>query len=117
MKNGTVRWFEVMGQDTERLRAFYGEVVGWSLQPVPDMDYQITGPDHEGLPGGVGKVPAGPGWTTFYVEVDDLQAAVERATALGGTVAMPAMPIGRGRTVAVVQDPEGHPIGLWHEEA
>lgn len=115
MKNGEVCWFEVLGQDTTRLRAFYGEVVGWKLRPIPEMDYAITPEDWTGVPGAVGQAPAGPGWSTFYVRVDDVQRAIDRAVALGGRVLMPPMVIRGGTTVAVVGDPEEHPVGLWSE--
>ncbi|MCB9689277.1 MAG: VOC family protein [Alphaproteobacteria bacterium] len=112
--NGHVSWFEVMGSDADRLVAFYAELFGWKLVRMPDMEYHTTAPDWTGVPGGVGKAPEGPGWTTFYVQVDDVAAAIERATTQGGRVLMPKTELPGGTTIAVVADPEGHPIGLSH---
>lgn len=111
-KVGEVSWFEVIGRDLQRLNAFYAELFGWKLVPIEGMPYATTPRDWEGLPGGVGSLGDGPGWTTFYVKVDDIDAAVARAVAGGGTVKMPVTRIGDGTIVAVIADPEGHPVGL-----
>jgi predicted enzyme related to lactoylglutathione lyase len=48
---------------------------------------------------------------TFYSPVADLDVAIARARALGSRVLVP--PTRHGDTViAVVSDPEGHPVGL-----
>jgi hypothetical protein len=108
-----VEWFEVLGQDPAKLRGFYGELFGWKLQPigVPGMDYATSDKAETGIGGGVGKAQQGAGWATFYVSVDDPKAAVERALKLGGKVLMPVTELPMV-TIAVIADPEGHPIGL-----
>lgn len=50
-------------------------------------------------------------WTTFYLQVENIRASVARAEALGGKVLMPIMKIPEGE-IAVVADPEGHPVGF-----
>ncbi len=111
--SGKISWFEVMGQDQAALQAFYGKLFGWTfaVQQTPMGPYGIAPSDQTGVPGGVGQAPAGPGWATFYVSVDDLDQAVAQATALGGRVLMPATALPEVR-IAVVADPEGHPVGL-----
>jgi len=108
-----VIWFEVLGEDADKLRGFYGELFGWTFKnaPNPEMDYGMIGAADRGIGGGVGKGPAGPGWVTFYAEVPDIHASVAAAQKLGGEVLMPVteMP---DITIAVVTDPEGHPVGL-----
>jgi uncharacterized protein len=111
-KIGQVSWFEVMGRDLDALSAFYGELFGWSLQRLPDMPYATSGCDQSGLPGGVGQAPEGSGWTTFYVKVEDVAAAIRRAEQGGGRVLMPPHTLPDGVTIAVIADPEGHPVGL-----
>ena len=49
---------------------------------------------------------------TFYVAVPDIDKALEKATRLGGRVLMPKMSPGKGATIALLADPEGHVIGL-----
>lgn len=110
--NGQVSWFEVMGQDVEKLLSFYGALFGWRLDPSPDGAYHMTPEGSPGVPGGIGRAPAGPGWTTFYIRVADIAAAVERAVEQGGKVLLPPMDLPHGTTIAVIADPEGHPVGL-----
>lgn len=110
--NGRVSWFEVVGRDGDALRAFYGELFGWKLVPHEGSDYHVTPDGWDGVPGGVGTVPQGQGWATFYVKVDDVEAAVARAVGRGGRVLMPRTDLPHGTTIAVVADPEGHPVGL-----
>jgi predicted enzyme related to lactoylglutathione lyase len=46
------------------------------------------------------------------VTVPDVDAALARASELGGTVVMPKFSPGPGATLALLADPEGHVIGL-----
>jgi uncharacterized protein len=110
-----VGWFEVVGQDGQKLRSFYGDVFGWQFELPPDMegvDYGMTDPSQTGIGGGVGTTPGGSGHATFYVEVDDPQATLDKIEATGGTVVMPVteMPM---VTIAQFEDPEGHLVGLF----
>jgi len=109
-----VVWFEVMGQDADKLRRFYGELLGWQFRAGPPMDYGIVDRD-KGSPGIGGRIgqtgPGHPNWMTFYTRVPDLPSALECAQALGSRVLMPPVRLA-DTTVAVVSDPEGHPVGL-----
>lgn len=111
MANGQVSWFEVMGQDAAALRGFYGKLFGWTFDTnLPGMDYGVVQGGEGALPGGVGGA-GGASWTTFYVQVDDVDAAIGQAIEGGGKVLMPARDLPTTR-IAVVADPEGHPVGL-----
>lgn len=109
-----VVWFEILGQHGDSLNGFYAEVLGWSF------DARLPSPTPPGtrVPGWAGalrragRVPsAPPWWVTFYSPVADLDAAIARARALGSRVLVP--PTRHGDTViAVVSDPQGHPVGL-----
>ncbi|MEZ4317461.1 MAG: VOC family protein [Myxococcota bacterium] len=111
--SGKVVWFEVMGQDAKKLQSFYGGLFGWDLKSVPGpMEYGLLGPQEGSIPGGIGKAPAGPGWTTFYVSVDDLDASIAKAQSMGATLVSPPVTLADGGTIALVTDPEGHTLGL-----
>ncbi|MEY4482878.1 MAG: hypothetical protein RL693_330, partial [Verrucomicrobiota bacterium] len=47
----------------------------------------------------------------FYILVDDIDAAIARAEAAGGKLHMEVTSVD-GYTFAMVEDPEGNPIGL-----
>ena len=51
-------------------------------------------------------------YTTFYVDVADAAAYLEKAKALGGKTLVPPVEIPTG-TFAWMQDPEGNTVGLW----
>ena len=107
-----VVWFEVMGQDADRLQDFYGELLGWRFARREPFPYGRVAPLGGGIAGGIGRAPAGsPGWTTFYTRVSDLEASMARATALGAGVLMEIQEL-RSRRIAVITDPEGRPLGL-----
>jgi len=49
---------------------------------------------------------------TFYVEVDDPAAALEKIAQLGGKTVQEPVDVPNGPTIALFADPEGHTIGL-----
>jgi predicted enzyme related to lactoylglutathione lyase len=77
----------------------------------PSMDYGMTDPGETGIGGGVGASPAGP-HATFYVQVDDPQATLDKIEAAGGEVVMPVTELPMV-TIAQFKDPEGNLVGLF----
>jgi len=111
MGNPTM-WFEVAGKDREGLKNFYSELFEWQLTDMDAMPYTMIDAGDEGIPGGIGSAPDGDsGHVTFYVRVDDIEAALAKAERLGGTKVMGPMDIPSGQ-IALFTDPEGHRIGL-----
>jgi uncharacterized protein len=113
-----VVWFEVMGEDGEKLRSFYGDLFGWTYESVEGMDYGMVqganGGEMPAIPGGVGTKPEGaPSYQTFYVGVDDVPAALAKAESLGGKTLVPEMELPMGGKIAILGDPEGNMIGLF----
>jgi uncharacterized protein len=113
MGNPTM-WFEVAGKDQQALKGFYSQLFGWQvtdMEAMPSYSTVDTG-GGEGIPGGIGAAPNGDaGHVTFYVRVDDIEASLAKAEALGGKKAMGPMDIPSGQ-IALFTDPEGHVIGL-----
>ncbi|MGA8015953.1 MAG: VOC family protein [Candidatus Dormiibacterota bacterium] len=110
-------WFEVMGKDGKALRRFYRDLFDWDIleaEPSSGFDYGMVNGRDGGVGGGIGTSPdGGSGFATFYVEVDDLTAALARAEKLGGSTIMPPTEIpGMELRFAYISDPEGHVIGL-----
>ena len=105
--------FEVLGKDAEALQAFYRQVFDWALNPVmPTYAMVSTGVDG-GIAGGVGSPPDGSaGHVTFYVQVDDLAAALRQIESAGGRTVQPPMDVPNGPSIALFADPEGHIVGL-----
>jgi len=104
---------EVVGKDGPKLHSFYGQLFGWKQNTNLPGGYGMTEAADSGIVLGTGPSPdGGAGWVTFYVMVDDLDATLEKVTALGGTVVMPKFSPAPGNTLAMFADPEGHVIGL-----
>jgi uncharacterized protein len=106
-----VAWVEVVGADGEKLKDFYGQLFDWSFDKAPgDMPYWMHMP--EGAVGaGVGAAPEAQGHATFYVGVDDPQAALDKAEELGGKTIVPVTEM-EMVTFAMFADPEGHTVGI-----
>jgi predicted enzyme related to lactoylglutathione lyase len=108
-----VTHFEIIGKDSKKLQDFYASLFGWRVDANNPMNYGMVDPADAGVGGGIGAdEQAGAGYVTVYVEVDDLQAALDKATSLGGATLMPPMDIPGGPQIAKFADPEGHMIGL-----
>jgi uncharacterized protein len=111
--------FEVIGKDGDKLRDYYGELFGWQFDTDNPMDYGIVTRDDNvnadgvGIGGGVAKGPDGyDGHVTFYVEVDDIEAALAKAESLGGARIFGPDAVMQGLVLGQFTDPEGHVIGL-----
>jgi len=121
--SGRVVHFEVPFDDGDRARGFYKEIFGWQLQEMPEMNYTMvtsgpsgdTGPTESGfINGGMMARQGGPAQgPVIVVDVDSIDATLERIGGLGGSTVTPKMPIGDMGFAAYAKDPEGNVIGLW----
>jgi predicted enzyme related to lactoylglutathione lyase len=64
-----------------------------------------------GIDGGIGTSEPGDDFITFYVQVPDVGAAIERAVELGATVDMPTTEAGQV-VIGMIRDPAGNRVGL-----
>ena len=105
-----VTWFELTGTDTAALRTFYADLFGWDIAPVDGMDYGIVAAGDGGIGGGItGADGAG---TVVYLQVDDIQATLDRIERAGGKTTVPVTVIPDMVTFAQFADPEGNVVGL-----
>jgi uncharacterized protein len=115
MANPVVR-FEVGAADARPLVTFYAELFGWDMQTISEGYTAVDTRAGQGLTGGVGRSNTGDPWATFYVEVDDLQATLARAEALGGKTVVPVIEL-PGMAFAMFDDPDGLLVGLMRAGA
>ncbi|MGH2705114.1 MAG: VOC family protein [Actinomycetota bacterium] len=112
MSNQVVH-FEVIGTDGAALEGFYHELFDWHLQRVPELGYAtIDTHSGSGINGGIGTVQQGEPYVTFYIEVADLQAALDKIEAAGGKTIVPPTYIPGIVSFAHFADPAGNKIGL-----
>ena len=125
--------FEIHSADPARAARFYGEVFGWEIAEwiipgveLPD-EYRYwnvtTGGGSCGINGGLvfrrGPVPVpGQDANAFVctIEVESLDAMVEKAVAAGAVVTAPKMPIRGVGWLAYLTDPDGNTFGLMQED-
>jgi predicted enzyme related to lactoylglutathione lyase len=124
---GRVIHFEVHAEDPDRAARFYAGLLGWQFKKWDGpMDYWLitTGPaDQPGINGGlVRRMGGGPldgAAVNAYVctaAVADVDQGVRRAAELGGTVALPKVPIPGVGWLAYVKDPEGNILGIMQND-
>jgi predicted enzyme related to lactoylglutathione lyase len=112
--------FEIIARDAERARGYYSELFGWAIDASNPMNYGVIerqdnlNADGVGIGGGIGESPGGyDGHVTFYVEVADIEATLQKAASLGGKRLFGSDQVpGAGITIGQFADPEGRPIGL-----
>jgi len=104
--------FEISGPDERRLADFYASLFGWSMQPVPGAGYTLVDTGAAGINGGIGRVTDARPATTFYIETDDLQAALDKVNLVGGKTVTPITELRGMATYATFEDLDGLAVGL-----
>ncbi|WP_088185468.1 VOC family protein [Sphingobium sp. Z007] len=122
MAPGHVGWHELYAGDYDKDLAFYTGQFGWTQGDAMDMgpmgSYQLVsqtgGTDFAAMTGGIMPVlkdmPV-PAWL-FYFTVGDIDAAVERVTAGGGTVLNGPQEVPGGGWIIQASDPQGAMFAL-----
>jgi predicted enzyme related to lactoylglutathione lyase len=109
--------FEVVGRDGKKLQSFYSNLFGWKIDADNPMSYgMVEAQDGHGIGGGISGTDQGNGFATFYVQVKDPQAALDKAVSLGGKVITPVTTIPQMVTFAQFVDPEGNLVGVVAED-
>lgn len=115
---GKIVWNDLVTEDLEAARRFYGELFGWTFEQRPrpgGAPYSLARAGGVYVAGMVEVKSPSEGkpisrWLP-YVSVSDVDASVTSATAAGGKVAVSSRTVGWGRVAAII-DPEGAVIGL-----
>jgi predicted enzyme related to lactoylglutathione lyase len=109
-----MNWWEIPVPDLDDAKRFYGDVFGWTFQPFGEDYFAAFDPDGNML-GGIFKAPEeqlGNGVRITF-STDDLEGALERVTAAGGTVLTSRSEIGGDMGWwAAFTDPAGRWIGF-----
>jgi predicted enzyme related to lactoylglutathione lyase len=118
--HGRFVWYELMTTDVTAAKAFYANVVGWTAQDasMPGQAYTLFnagGTSVSGLmrlPEEASKSGFRPTWLG-YVGVDDVDAAADRITQLGGAVHVPPTDIPNISRFSIAVDPQMATIALF----
>ncbi|WP_321476275.1 VOC family protein [uncultured Paludibaculum sp.] len=103
--------FEIGCRDQAKTSEFFSKLFGWQIQAAGPA-YNIDTGSGQGIAGHITSLGHEPlNYTMFYVDVEDVQAALDKATELGGKMIVGPIKIPTG-TFAWFSDPDGNTIGL-----
>lgn len=109
-----VTHFEINAKDGKRAQEFYAGLFDWKINVVPEMNYGLVDTGWKGgIGGGIGQVDANTSPSaTFYVQVEDVQAYLDKAVRLGGKIVQPLVEVPNMVTYGLFADPDGNVIGI-----
>jgi len=118
--------FEIHASDPQAAITFYGGLFGWTFNKWEGGDYWMihTGPDVQpGINGGLmprrGDLPAPLAAVNAFVitvDVAEIDDAIARGKANGGTLALPKMPVPGIGWLAYMKDPDGNIFGMMQAD-
>jgi predicted enzyme related to lactoylglutathione lyase len=104
--------FEIRAEDPDAARGFYGRLFDWEFSPGGAPGYTFVEHGVRGaIPGAISPTQGGAPLVTFFVAVDDIEAALASAERLGGKMVQPA-PSVPGVTFGLFADPQGQVVGV-----
>lgn len=107
-------WHELAAADWQASFAFYSGLFGWTKAQTVDMGtsgvYQFFATGAEPV-GGMMSVPQPEGWL-YYIQVAEIQAAIERVKQNGGALVSGPHEVPGGQRTAVCVDPQGAAFGM-----
>jgi uncharacterized protein len=103
--------FEIGCRDSAKTQEFYKKMFDWKIEAFGPA--AMIAAESGGVGGHISTLGHDPfHYTIFYVDVEDVSAALKKAESLGGKTLVPPVDIPNG-TFAWMQDPEGNTVGLW----
>jgi uncharacterized protein len=115
--------FEIPATNVERAQKFYWSTFGWTMKPVPEMDYTIvlTGEiDSNNMPKKSGYINGGMMEKTkllkhpiITIGVADIDRAIANAVKNGGSLVVNKSKTGEYGYSAYIKDTEDNIFGLW----
>lgn len=107
-------YFEIGTPDPAASKAFYGALFDWRFgEPSMPALYAMIDENRGGL--WETSYLGAENWAIFYLRVDDVCAAFDRAQTLGATVAVPVIDNGMVE-FAHLADPPGNRFGIWQRK-
>ncbi|MBK7090234.1 MAG: VOC family protein [bacterium] len=105
--------FEIGCKDGQQTQDFYSKLFDWKIAEMGPARMIDTG-DKVGIQGHISSLGHEPHqYVTVYVQVEDINACLAKASQLGGKTLVPATPIPGMGEFAWLSDPGGNIIGLW----
>ncbi len=106
--------FEIGCRDSERSRAFYEAVFGWTSEAYGPSSFKLDTGSEQGINGfttALGHEPHQ--YVMLYIEVDDIPGELSKIESHGGSVVVPTTEVPGGGHFAWCRDPNDNLFGLW----
>ena len=112
-----VMQFQMISKAPDETARFYSALFGWKVDADNPMGYRrIKTGSTAGIQGGIWPAPPqAPNFVQLFMLVDDVSAAVARATELGAKLLIPPTQLPEGDEMAVLHDPQGMSFGVWRK--
>lgn len=112
--NGAVAHWQMLTKDPDATARFYEALFGWRFSANNGLGYrEVATNARKGIDGGIWPAPPGaPETVQLFVEVEDVEAALNRVQDLGGKIIMPKQVLPDGDTMALALDPLGRAFGV-----
>lgn len=112
-KPNPVVHFEIGCKDKAKTSDFYAQLFGWGIEEKGPATYINTNSE-KGIQGHIASLGHEPhNYINVYVEVDDIDAYLEKVVSLGGKKIVGPVPLPDGRKFAWFSDVEGTLMGLF----
>ncbi|MBI5247984.1 MAG: VOC family protein [Desulfomonile tiedjei] len=105
---------EIPADNVGQLQGFYSSLFGWNFEKMPgDFEYYNVKHGEEAPMAGMMARQHPEQTPIFYVCVESIDAALERAHEQHATVCVPKTAVKGYGWFAVISDPQKNPVGLW----
>jgi predicted enzyme related to lactoylglutathione lyase len=114
MSKRNVVHVEIPAANVEAAGKFYQELLGWKIQPMPEMNYtmwEAADGSGGGFPGVSADNPAGQ--VLVYIASDDIEADLKKVQKLGGQVLHQKTEIPGMGWFGIFKDPTGNVLALY----
>jgi predicted enzyme related to lactoylglutathione lyase len=108
MTHGQLTYLQIPTHDVVKSAAFYESIFGWRIER-PHPSFEAPGLIGQWVADRPASADAG---LLAWINVDDMDTALELVGANGGEVLEPPAPDGPSRLLATIRDPGGNVIGL-----
>ena len=105
MADPLVYW-EIQAKNPKKLQDFYGQMFSWGMQPSSGSQAQVQTGSVDGMISQSSDPTSG--CIIMYIQVQDVQATLNKATQLGARMIMAPNVNPDGTTACMIQDPEGN---------
>jgi predicted enzyme related to lactoylglutathione lyase len=115
--HGAISWFELMTDDQQGAKDFYGKLFGWKFEKAPQSDteytlFSVAGEKVGGMMDMPASAPGMPPTWGMYVTVNNIDDTLAKVRQMGGTVLMGPQEVPKVGRLAVIQDPQGAAINV-----